>query len=135
VPPSARSSRPTRRWTAPVNAPRSWPNSSLSNSVSGRLAQSTVSKGPAARRDARWTARAAISFPVPLSPTTRSGTSESATAPIRLKTSCIAGERPTRRACGSASAEPPGTAAAAARAARARSAAPATWARSIGFGR
>jgi hypothetical protein len=30
---------------APVKAPLSWPNSSLSNSVSGRLAQSTTTSG------------------------------------------------------------------------------------------
>ena len=33
VPPLASTSRPARGWSAPVNAPRTWPNSSLSASV------------------------------------------------------------------------------------------------------
>ena len=36
LPPSASSKRPRRCRTAPVNAPASWPNSSLSRSVSGQ---------------------------------------------------------------------------------------------------
>ena len=39
VPLSASSNRPLRRASAEVNAPRSWPNSSLSSRVSGRAAQ------------------------------------------------------------------------------------------------
>ncbi len=42
---SASSNRPSRRSAAPVKAPFSWPNSSLSSSVSGRAAQLTVTNG------------------------------------------------------------------------------------------
>ena len=49
VPPSARSKAPARSSTAPVKAPRSWPNSSLSIMPSGRAAQFTATKGPSLR--------------------------------------------------------------------------------------
>ena len=51
VPPSASSNRPSRRSAAPVKAPFSWPNSSLSSSVSGSAAQLTAMNGfaPAGR--------------------------------------------------------------------------------------
>ena len=42
-------SGPRLRFTAPVKAPRSWPNSSLSSSVSGSAAQLTTTKGPSLR--------------------------------------------------------------------------------------
>ncbi len=45
MPPAASSKRPLRSLIAPVNAPFSWPNSSLSSSVSGRAAQLTVTNG------------------------------------------------------------------------------------------
>ena len=38
-----------RRASAPVNAPRSWPNSSLSSRVSGKAAQETLTKGMSRR--------------------------------------------------------------------------------------
>ena len=47
MPPSAASSRPALAATAPVNAPRSWPNSSLSSSDSESAAQLSRSKGRA----------------------------------------------------------------------------------------
>ena len=71
VPPPAASNRPISRRTAPVNAPRSWPNSSLSNRVSGREAQLTARNGAALRPLIEWTLRAITSFPVPLSPVRR----------------------------------------------------------------
>ena len=40
--------------TAPVNAPRSWPNSSLSSSVSGRARAVERHERPSARGDSRW---------------------------------------------------------------------------------
>ena len=49
VPPSAASNLPSRRATAPVNAPFSWPNSSLSTSSRENAAQLT-------RRTGRWRA-------------------------------------------------------------------------------
>jgi hypothetical protein len=45
VPPSASSKRPFRALSAPVKAPFSWPNSSLSMTLSGRAAQLKVMKG------------------------------------------------------------------------------------------
>ena len=52
-----------------MKAPRSWPNSSLSSSVSGSAAQLTGDERPLARAAARqWSARATSSLPVPLSP-------------------------------------------------------------------
>jgi len=49
VPPSADSSNPRRCADAPVNAPFSWPNNSLSNSASGIAAQFTAANTPFAR--------------------------------------------------------------------------------------
>ena len=48
VPPWACSNLPMRRRSAPVNAPRSWPNSSLSSSGSGMAAQLIARKGASA---------------------------------------------------------------------------------------
>ena len=45
VPPSANRKRPTRSRVAPVKAPRTWPKSSLSSSVSVNAAQSTLTNG------------------------------------------------------------------------------------------
>ena len=53
VPPSASSNLPRRRATAPVKAPRSWPNSSDSISSSGIAAQLTSTKGPSRARGQR----------------------------------------------------------------------------------
>ena len=49
VPPSAASNRPPRSPAAPVNAPRVWPKSSASSSVSVRPEQFTLRKGRARR--------------------------------------------------------------------------------------
>ena len=50
VPPSAISNLPSRALTAPVKAPRSWPNSSLSTSSREKAAQLTLISGRAAAR-------------------------------------------------------------------------------------
>ena len=68
VPPSASSNRPSFCLIAPVNAPFSWPNSSLSSKVSVSAPQLTLMNGPFARLLRRWIARAISSLPVPLSP-------------------------------------------------------------------
>ena len=68
VPPSAASKRPRRSLTAPVKAPLTWPNSSLSISSSGIAAQLTSTNGPLRRRLSAWTLRATSSLPVPFSP-------------------------------------------------------------------
>ena len=54
VPPAASRKRPGRDSIAPVKAPRSWPNSSLSSSSRGIAAALTATKGPAARPLAAW---------------------------------------------------------------------------------
>ena len=46
VPPSAAATFPSVAATAPVNAPLTWPNSSLSSSSAPRLGQLTVTNGP-----------------------------------------------------------------------------------------
>ena len=45
MPPSATSNRPRRSRSAPVNAPRTWPNSSLSSSGSGTALQLIATNG------------------------------------------------------------------------------------------
>jgi hypothetical protein len=54
-----------------VNAPRSWPNISLSSSSSGMAPQCTGTKRPVPRRESLCSAAATSSFPVPLSPEIR----------------------------------------------------------------
>ena len=49
VPPSATSNRPRRSRSAPVNAPRTWPNSSLSSSGSGTALQLIATNAPSVR--------------------------------------------------------------------------------------
>ena len=49
VPPLAASARPIFRVCAPVKAPFSWPNNSLSNNDSVNPEQSTATKGPLER--------------------------------------------------------------------------------------
>ena len=68
VPPSASSNLPFLAVSAPVKAPRVWPNSSLSMSSSGMAAQLTSTNGPSARRLWWWMFRATSSLPVPFSP-------------------------------------------------------------------
>ena len=68
MPPWASSKRPSRRATAPVKAPFTWPKSSLSSSSSGMAPQLTATNGRSARRLLQWIARATSSLPVPLSP-------------------------------------------------------------------
>jgi hypothetical protein len=68
VPPSACLSRPSRAPAAPVKAPCSCPNSSLSSSPSASAAQCSLTSGPAARGECSWMAAAISSLPVPLSP-------------------------------------------------------------------
>ena len=54
VPPRAAAKRPCLSRTAPVNDPFTWPNSSLSSSVSGRAPQLIERKGPSARLERLW---------------------------------------------------------------------------------
>ena len=68
VPPSALSNVPRRSATAPVNAPFTWPNISLSMSSAGTAAQFICTKGRSRRGESAWMARATSSLPVPRSP-------------------------------------------------------------------
>ena len=68
MPPSARASLPGLRVWAPVNAPFSWPNSSLSIRVGAMAPQSTTTSGRSLRPLSSWRVCANISLPVPLSP-------------------------------------------------------------------
>jgi hypothetical protein len=79
VPPSAASNRPGRSLMAPVKAPRSWPKSSDSISVSAKIAQLTGTKGLFRRWLAWWIRLAMSSLPVPVSPVMRMLLSLSAT--------------------------------------------------------
>src|SRR6266478_2343922 len=58
-------------FTGAVHAPRRWPKSWLSSSVSESPAQLMATKGWAASAPRSWMVRATSSFPVPLSPLTR----------------------------------------------------------------
>ena len=96
MPPSAASKRPTRRASAPVKAPFSWPNSSLSTSSRLIAAQFTATKGACLRALCWCSAWATSSLPVPLSPRISTVRSVSATFWIVAKTRRIAGPEPIR---------------------------------------
>ena len=68
VPPSASANLPFLVVVAPVKAPRTWPNSSDSSSVSGMAAQLTLMSGMSRCALRSWMARATSSLPVPVSP-------------------------------------------------------------------
>jgi len=97
VPPSATSNFPFRRALAPVKAPGSWPKSSEEVSSFGIAPVFTGTKGPSRRSESAWIAWAASSLPVPLSPVSRTVTSEFAALRIRSKTESIAGLVPMSR--------------------------------------
>jgi hypothetical protein len=68
VPRCASSKRPTRWAMAPVKAPRSWPNSSLSSNPAGIAEQSSFTNAWPFRVLRVWRARAINALPVPVSP-------------------------------------------------------------------
>ena len=90
------SRRPTRSRTAPVNAPRTCPKSSLSRSSPGSAAQLTATNGPPLRGEWAWSARATTSLPVPLSPVMRTFASLPWSDSTRWTIRSICGERATR---------------------------------------
>ncbi len=90
----ARSARGGAR-SRPEKAPRSWPNSSLSSSADGIAAQLTATKRPL-RPEARCSARATRSLPVPVSPVTSTSASVGPTRATSERTCSIAGLLPTR---------------------------------------
>ena len=96
MPPLADSTRPSLRKAAPVKAPFSWPNSSLSNRFSVRPVQSTATKGLSRRPLASCTAWATSSLPVPVSPSNSTVAWAGATRSTFSSICWKAGERPTR---------------------------------------
>ena len=94
VPPLACSSLPMRRLPAPVKAPASLPNISLSKSVSGSPPQLMATKWPLLRGLASCRQRATSSLPVPVSPWISTST-ELAASPESTSRSCrMLGARP-----------------------------------------
>ena len=94
VPPSASRKRPTREQIAPVNAPRSWPNISLSRRSSGIAPQCTGTSRCNRRRLRAWIACATSSLPVPLSPVTSTVAFVPATRRTMSNTACMLRCRP-----------------------------------------
>ena len=91
VPLSASSNLPGFSLVAPVNAPRSWPNSSDSSSSLGSAAQLIFTNGFPRRGERSCTVRAMPSLPTPLSPRMSTGTSVSATRSTMSQIDSIAG--------------------------------------------
>ncbi len=95
MPPSASRKRPRRARSAPVKAPRAWPKSSLSSSVSGIAPQFTATNDSLRRGDCAWIARASTSLPVPLSPVRSTVALYSAARSISSSTSIMIGDAAT----------------------------------------
>ncbi len=95
MPRCASSNLPGLRAVAPVNAPFSWPKSSVSSRFSGIAAQLMATNGPSARGLSTWSARAKSSLPVPLSPS-RSTVASVAAARCSATVTCFSpGSSPT----------------------------------------
>ena len=94
MPVSACSNLPMRVVAAPVKAPFSWPNSSLSSSSAGSAAQFTFTNGRSLRGERWWMARATSSLPTPLSPRISTVTSLSDTCSMTCAIVCISGLSP-----------------------------------------
>ena len=82
VPPLAAQNSPALSAVAPLKAPRTWPNSSLSSSASGSAAQLIATSGAEARSLRRWMIVATRLLPVPVSPVMRIGAVVAATRSI-----------------------------------------------------
>ena len=94
VPPSACWNLPARLAMAPVKAPFTWPNSSLSIRFSGMAPQLMVTNGPLTRLLRRWSSRAISSLPVPVSPVMSTLMSVAATFCSLRNTSIIEAQAP-----------------------------------------
>ena len=99
VEPSATSNRPIWRVRAPVNAPFSLPNSSLSTSPDGSAAQLTFTMTCRPRGLRRWIAWARSSLPVPVSPKMSTDESVGATCSAWRRTLRMAGLLPVISRC------------------------------------
>ncbi|MNV50666.1 hypothetical protein D3C71_1426860 [compost metagenome] len=97
VPPLANSNLPIRRFCAPVKAPGSWPNSSLSTTDSASAPALIATNGPLRRLDKSCSARATTSLPAPVSPRINTSALVAANAPICSRRRSIDGDCPTRR--------------------------------------
>ena len=96
VPLFAISNFPMLLLFAPVNAPFSYPKSSLSSSVSGKDEQSTFIKALSALWLFEWIYFAKTSFPVPVSPSIRIVTDELAAIELFSFISCIFKDSPKK---------------------------------------
>ena len=94
VPPSASANLPFFVVVAPVNAPRTWPNSSDSSNDSGIAAQFTLMSGMSRCALRSWMARAISSLPVPVSPVMSTVLLVSATSSARSMICSMARLRP-----------------------------------------
>ena len=91
VPPSASSKRPILSVRASVNAPFTWPNSSLSKTPSGIAPVFTATKAREARGESACKVCATTSLPVPWSPVMRTFASDGPTREIVSMTACMEG--------------------------------------------
>jgi len=89
TPPLADSISPSLLDIAPVKAPFSYPKSSASSSSEGTAEQFIATKGPFHLLDVFHNAFAKTSFPTPVSPTKRTGTSREAALPTFKSASLI----------------------------------------------
>ena len=87
--------RPGRSVIAPVNAPRTWPNSADSISSSGTAPQSNTMNGPSLRGLWRWISSASSSLPVPVSPSISTVASVAATSSSTRNSRRSFASRPT----------------------------------------
>ena len=95
VPPFASEKNPARVLSAPVNAPRVWPNSSASASSFGIAAQLSLTSGDEERALCACSKDAISSFPVPVSPRNRTVTSFGPTRATVWRSPRIAGDSAT----------------------------------------
>ena len=95
VPLWAASNQPTRLLIAPVKAPFSCPNNSLSTNDSVKAPQFTAINGPLARWLNWWIWRATNSLPVPVSPMMSALASLGAICSIRDNNACDNGSAKT----------------------------------------
>jgi hypothetical protein len=75
-----------------VNAPRSWPNSSLASRLDDSAPQSIVTSGEPPRSDRAWSASATRSLPVPDSPTISTDVGVAATRSMSANSRSICGD-------------------------------------------
>src|SRR2546427_6107102 len=103
VPPFATEKNPSRARSAPVKAPRAWPNNSASASSAGIAAQLNLTSGFDARALSVCRSEAMTSLPVPVSPRRRTVTSFGPTSATIWSSSRIAADSATMRGAGTSS--------------------------------